>query len=243
MIAGWILAAALAGPPEALVHIDEAAAYETLLTKMARDADAEFAGSACPGASVEHYERQPIKIGDRPDLAAMHERLKLTGCGRDTIQNINVVRFGGAPPWRMVFGVPGESNADMMLQMSAMPAAVANARAGMPAECQRLQLGNVYVAARPGHVDVTPPGAKAIASRPGHFGIGFPPKVEAQRDRFELTRAWTEVWPFTSCGKNRTLAVVFLPLKGQAASMYLFIPVWQIEAQNPGARPAPAPKE
>jgi hypothetical protein len=53
-----------------------------------------------------------------------------------------------------------------------------------------------------------------------------------------------EVWPFTSCGKDRTLAVVFLPLKGQAASAYLFMPVWeQIEAHGPGARPAPAPNE
>ena len=242
MIAGYVFAAALSALPEALVHADEVATYEALLVKTAHDADAAFAGSPCPDAAIEHELRQPVKIGDRPDLAAMRERMKVTGCGRTTNHNVNVVRFGGSPPWRMAVGLPGESLADMALQQSTWPSAMTQVRVGLPSDCNGQRLQDVYVAARPGHVDVPPPGAKG-ATTPGHFSLQLPPNVEAQRDNLDLTRAWVEVWPFTVCGKDRTLGVAFIPLRGQSKSAYLFLPIWpMIEAQGPGARPAPAPK-
>jgi len=57
-------------------------------------------------------------------------------------------------------------------------------------------------------------------------------------DKLSLSEAWMEVWPFNICGHDRTLAVVFIPLKDHTSSLYLFLPVWQqVEAHGPGARP------
>ena len=57
-------------------------------------------------------------------------------------------------------------------------------------------------------------------------------------DKLALSDAWMEVWPFNICGHDRTLGVVFIPLKDHSASLSLFLPIWQqIEAHGPGARP------
>jgi hypothetical protein len=239
MLVGLFLAAAIGSPPIAAVHTDELAAYESMLLKAARDADANFAGSPCPDATVEHVARQPVKIADHPDFAALNERLKVTGCGRSTTQNVHVGRFGGSPPWRMVVGLPGDSMADMPLQQSTLPAALAQARVEAPGGCKGQQLGEAYVAARPGHVDILKPGQTA-ASVPGHFKIQLPQNVEAQRDRLDTSKAWVEVWPIEICGSDRTTAVLFIPLRDQPQTAYIFLPVWrQMLEHGQDARPKP----
>ncbi|MBL8556921.1 MAG: hypothetical protein JNL41_21800 [Phenylobacterium sp.] len=240
-----VLAAALAALPDGLVQDGEAAAYESMILRTARAADASFSGAPpCEAAGIEHLWRQPVKIADRPDFLAVRERVKLTGCGRSSVQNLNVGRTGGSPPWRMTFGLPGESFADMPLQQSTLPAAMAQAAVDLPAGCQERRMADVYVAARPGHVDAPPPGGATPRSAAGRIALELPADVEAQRDRLDLARAWVEVWPITLCGQDRTTAVVFMPIKDQKASAYLFLPVWrQIQAHGAGARPAPAPPE
>jgi hypothetical protein len=105
-----LLAAAVTAAPPVLIENGERPAYEAMLNKEALDADATFGGQPCPQT----------------------ERLKVVGCGRSTIVNINVGRFGGSPPWKMVAGVPGDSRASFLLQQSTWPQAVAEAQADIP---------------------------------------------------------------------------------------------------------------
>lgn len=244
MFSVLILAAALTTPTPEAVLPGEQAAYQTMLTKQARDADASFAGSACETATIMVVASEAVIIGSQPDFAARRERVKVSGCGRSSVQNINVGRFGGEPPWRMFVGLPGESLADMQLQQSIWPAALAQAGVGLPASCQTLTLGDLYIAARPGHVDFVGPGTPTANAPGGRISMTLPPDAEARRADLELSQAWVEVWPLNLCGHDRTTGVVFIPLKGQASSAYVFLPVWQtIEVNGPGARPAPAPPD
>lgn len=243
MIVELLAAAAAAASGPVLVQPQERAAYEALLADQARAADALFGGAPCSQAKVEHVSTEVVKIGDRPDFAAAHERVRVTGCGRRTLENFHVGRFGGSPPWQMAPGLPGESLADMRLQQSAWPDVRARVREGLPAGCQGGHLAEVYVAARPGHVRLAPPQGPTPPHAPGMIDLQATPDIEAQRARLDLPRAWAEVWPFIICGQDRTSLVVFIPLREGGQSLYLLLPVWeQILAHGDGARPRPAPE-
>ncbi len=121
MFVGLVLAALLGGPPAEGVHANERVQYKTTLFQVARDADAKFAGSRCDDAHIERINTAPWKIESQPSLVVWRERLRITGCGRSTIEIVNVGRFGGASPWRMVGNVPGDTIADMTLQLSTYP--------------------------------------------------------------------------------------------------------------------------
>src|SRR5580698_123401 len=150
-------------PPAGGVEVSEQAAYDQMLAAQARGADKMYAGSACGTSKVEVVSITPWKITDHPDLVVWRERVRVTGCGRSSIENVNVGRLGGSPPWKMVSGVPGESLAEMNLQSSAYPAAVENARQGFAADC-RVSLADAYIAALPGDADVELPGGQSRPS-------------------------------------------------------------------------------
>jgi len=240
MSAGLLLAAALtASIPQGGVLPGEAAAYDAMLASAARSANDSFAGSACPDARVEVVSISPVRIADQPKLVAWRDKVRVSGCGKAAIQNVNIGRVGGSPPWRMSTGLPGESLADMNLQASAFQAAAAQARTGLGAECQSLSLNEVYLAALPGGIDVSPPGVRAPQPRAGRPAIGLPEAYRPMLGKLALSDAWMEVWPFEICGNDRTLGVVFIPLKDHSASAYLFLPIWQsIKEDGPDARPA-----
>jgi hypothetical protein len=144
----------------------------------------------------------------------------------------------------MAPGLPGESLADLVLQQSTWPEALARARQGLPPGCQGARLGDVYVAARPGHVRFGAPTGARPAAAPGTIDVPTTPELDAQRQSVDLGKAWAEVWPFSLCGQDRTSLVVFVPLRQGGQSLYLFVPVWEeILAHGQGARPRPAPKE
>jgi hypothetical protein len=239
-----LAAAVVAVPPQNGVHPDERAAYDALLDGAARAADKTFSGAACDDAKVEVVEIIPWKITDHPDLVVWKERVRVTGCGHSSIENINVGRVGGAPPWRMSTGLPGESLADMTLQQSTLTDAAAAAREGLPSDCQARSLGDIYVAARPGGMDISPAGAAPPAYRKGRPQVTLPETANPMLDKLDLAEGWMEVWPFKFCGNDRMLGVVFIPLRDRTASIHLFLPVWQqIEAHGAGARPAAAPPD
>jgi hypothetical protein len=105
-------------------------------------------------------------------------------------------------------------------------------------------LSDVYIAARPGGMDVLPPGAPHSQVYQGRPGITLPDTFAPILDQLALPRAWMEVWPFEACGHDRTLGVVFVPLKDQAKTLFLFIPVWQqVDASGSIQRPKPASPE
>lgn len=241
MISILILAAAIVTTPPQAVLAGERPAYDAMLKTQALASDSQFAGSACPSATTSVVSSEAVAISDRPDFAARRERVKVTGCGRSSIQNINVGRFGGDPPWRMSVGLPGDSLADMQLQQSTAPAAIAQARTDIPVDCLDVTLRDIYVTARPGNVEFTATGTPESSVRAGRISLTLPPAIEARRAEFDLSKAWAEVWPIALCGKERTTVVVFIPLKGQAASAFLFLPVWpQIAAHGPEAAPSRA---
>lgn len=238
-----LVAAAIvaASPPSGGVLPNEQAAYDKLLVAQAVAADRSFSTSPCDDIKTEVVAITPWKITEQPELIVWREKVRVSGCGRGAVENINVGRVGGDPPWRMTSGLPGESLADMTLQQSAIPKAAAAARADLPATCQEQRLSDVYVAARPGGIDISPPGT-APQKRSGRPAVSLPDQAAPMLDKLDLAGAWMEVWPFQECRRDRTLGVVFIPLKDHTASTFFFLPVWQqIEAHGPGARPAPAP--
>jgi len=238
MIIVLLAIAQLAARPANVVHADEKAAYEAMLTGQAVDADAAFSGQRCEAATIEDIVTEPVAIGDRPDVGALRERVRMTGCGRSSIQNIMVARLGGEPPWRMAAGFPGESLADATLQHSALPQVIAQARVEVPADCASVRLGDIYVSARQGSVEFGVGGTSAGTG----VRVSLSPELAAARDQFDLTRAWSEVWPLSFCNKDRSMMIVFIPRKDETSSAMLFIPVWrQVETDGPGALPAHAP--
>ncbi|MBV9994871.1 MAG: hypothetical protein JO127_06630 [Caulobacteraceae bacterium] len=244
MLIGLILAAAaVAAPPTDAVRPEERPAYEAMLAVKAREAERTYSGSACESAKVRRLGAQlVVSVADHPELMLWRERVKVSGCGRSSIQNINVGRTGGSPPWRMAAGLPGDSLADMTLQQNAYPAAITEARASVPSGCRHQALTDVYIAARPGGVDVSLPDAPAAAANGARPFVKLPDSAKELAPKLDLAQAWMEVWPFQFCGRDRTLEVVFVPIRDQSTSLYLFLPVWrQIEAQGPRARPVPAP--
>jgi hypothetical protein len=242
---GLLVAVAIAvSPPQGGVLAGETAQYEALVAGQVRAADKNFTGSDCPGSKVEVVSVIPVKVVDQPELIAWRQKVRVTGCGHSSIENINVGRIGGAPPWRMKTGLPGETYTDMTFQSSVVPLAIDQARGGLPAGCQTVTLGDVYVAARPGGIDVLPPGAHVSPSYKGRPQIVLPDTVGSVLDKLDLPAAWMEVWPFEGCGHDRTLGAVFVPLKDRSHTLHLFIPVWQqVDAHGSVERPNPAPPE
>jgi hypothetical protein len=209
-----------------------------MLAAQVRAADQSFSGSACAGAKIDVISIAPVKVVDQPQVIAWREKVRLAGCDRSAVENLNIGRLGGAPPWRMTSSLPGDSLASATLQQTTLAAAVAQTRVGLPADCQGQKLNDVYVAARPGEVDISLPGAAPSRPRPGHPAISLPDSTKPMIDRLAPAAAWMEVWPFEVCGQDRTLGVVFSPLKDQTASVYLFLPIWQqIAAHGDAARP------
>jgi len=239
MSVALILAAAIAGPTATGVHADEQPAYSEMLATRAREADAFFSGKPCASATVDHLVTEPWKIVAQPDLPVWREHVKVAGCGRTTIENINVARMGGLPPWKMFYGLPGRSAVmDVRLQQSTYQSAVGQVHASLPADCQSQELTDIYLAAKPGDVDWHDAGSTPGPAQAGHFGIATPQQVKALPGQLDLAHAWVEVWPFTACGRDRTLGVVFVPPKDASQGVTLFLPIWQqIEAHGPNAKP------
>ena len=226
-----------------MVRPKERAAYGAMLVETARRADTTYAGSPCPDAQVRDVATQSMPVSGHPGGHLLHEKLEVSGCGRSATQNIYVVRASGSPPWRMVATMPGDSLADMTLQTSVWAAALKQARVDLPSDCKGQRLQDVYVAARPGHVVLRTPDQPPSPKRAGWFSVTLPQALASQQSSLDPTQAWLEIWPLTLCGQDRTLAVVFIPLKDHAHSAYAFLPIWRIvQASGPRALPAPAPE-
>ena len=237
-----LLATALAAPPTDIVRPEERVAYRTMLTQQALSGDTVFAGSPCPAAQVQDLSTQDVKLADQPEVRVLHEKLAVTGCGRSSTQNVYALRTNGSPPWRMANTMPGESLADMGLQANVWAAAVKQARVELPSDCQGQRLQDVYVTARPGHVLIRTPGASPDPHPEGWFGVNLPPNLASQQAQLDVSHAWAEIWPLTLCGQDRTLAVVFIPLRDHAGSAYVFVPVWRlVQARGLMELPQPAP--
>ena len=243
MIVGALIAVAIAAPPAKVVHPEERAAFEALLRTTALAAEAKYGGvPICAEAKVEPVSVQLVKVDGHPDIGAMRARVRVTGCGRSSVQNVDAVRLVGSPPWRVAAAVPGDSLADPGLQQNLWPILLAEAGADVPKSCQSHELDDVYVAARPGHVALPAPGE--ATAEPGRINVRLAPQQEGERDKLDVAKAWIEVWPLKMCGLDRTVAIVLIPLRDKAAVFHLEIPMWKVVQQRgPAAILPPAPAD
>ncbi len=228
-----LIAVAVAAPPAKVVHPQERPAFEALIRTTALDAETQYGGAPiCPQAKVEPVSLQLVNVAGRPEIAAVRARVRVTGCGRTSLQNVNAIRLAGTPPWRMAAAVPGDSLADPGLQQNLWPILLAEAGADVPKSCQTHELDDVYVAARPGQVALPAPGDAAAEPQAGRFNVRLAPQQEAERDKLDVSKAWIEVWPLKMCGRDRTVAIVLIPLRDKAAVFHLEIPMWKIDRQR-----------
>jgi hypothetical protein len=239
MVVAALVAVALTLPSERVVRPAERSAFEAMVRMTALGAEAKYSGAPiCASANVEALSSEVAKIPGHPDVGALHERVRVSGCGRSSVQNVNVIRFASRPPWRMAAALPGDSLADLGLQQTLWPIVLAEAGEAVPKECQGSELNDVYVAARPGHVALPAPGEPSPGQKNGNVNIRLAPQVEAERDKLDVSKAWIEVWPLKMCGLDRTQAILLIPLRDKAAVFHLEIPVWKMTtAELP---PAPA---
>lgn len=230
-------ALAVAAPPTGGVFPAEQAAYDAMVADQARSAEARFSGSRCGDARVEVVEVKPAALADNPDMLVWRTKVRVDGCGRSSVQNLNVGRFTGAPPWLMTSGLPGDSLAETGLQEGVYKAAVAEVRRGFVAGCD-IRLADAYIAAKPGDLIVALPGVEPPPVSKGRPQVSLPDTLLPHVANLDLASAWVEVWPFQVCGKDRTLGVAFLPRKDGRGGVPMFMPIWsEIEAHGQSARP------
>ena len=233
-------ASAPLSPPAGGVQPREQAAYDAQIAKEARAAADLFSGSPCKDATVTVLRITPVKIAEKPDLIAWREKVKVEGCGAASVQNLNVGRVGGASPWKISHGLPGDSLAEINLQETTLPDAIIQARDGLPNSCTTVKIGDLYVAALPGNVDLLQPGAPEPDQVAGHATLTLPEEILPDVDKLDLSAAWMEVWPLKPCDLDRIMGVVFVPTKDHARSAYLFIPIWQ-QVHDKGSDALPTP--
>lgn len=227
MIWPALAVALLATPPTAVVHTSERAAYEILLKEKVRQAYANFTGAPCPTLSYQRVYAVAVEVGGSPNTLAMRERIKAQGCGRSMTLNFNIIRTDKSPAWFIGSRLPGESRADLSLRESAWPAVLKQARAELQPSCKGQRLDDVYLVARPGHVLIANRGELPERISPGSITLTLTSELEKQRDGLNFVAAWAETWPIELCGQDRTTTVVFIPMKGRDASIFLLLPTWR----------------
>jgi hypothetical protein len=233
-----------AGPADDLpsvqgIHVEERAAYLEDLRRVALEADAYFGGAPCPAVTVEQVGLRMFVFTSAPNVVGWEVRLRVTGCGRTTTQNVIFGRWGGARPWDHHIQVPGESLADVLEQSWTLQNVGSVVQAGLGAPCTTLTLGDVYIGARRGHVRFLQPGE----GDPGQgITVSLTPELSAIRDELDLEHAWMEVWPIRACGHDRMLGIVFIERRDVRRFYPMFLPIWPTtEVHGPNARPAPDP--
>lgn len=180
--------AGLGARPAALTGPDPAA-FTTKLEEAARALAARAQGGPCPGAMVTSVEGAPVdaaglqRDGIRSDgvIAASDERLRVTGCGRESVVKLYIARRGDG------FGViplnPGTGMAGFRLSRDAMQGAVgALAMQKPPPPCDAAEQSRTL---RLADTALTSP-----------YGVGRP---------------WTEHWTFSVCGEARAVDLAFTP--------------------------------
>lgn len=236
-----LLAAAVVtvATPQGGVLPGEQVAYDKELAAKARLADQTFMGW-CANTAVQALSATPWSFPDLPGKVTWREKVRVSGCGHSSLENLNVARTGGAAPWWMTFDLPGQSLAGLGVQRDAFHAAATNVKAEFRT-CQELMLSDVYVTARPGGIDIFPPGSP-FQGRKGRPAVGLVESFRPILDKLDLAASWEEVWPINACGHDRTFGVVFMPYKDGKATAYLFLPLWQmVEKHGPGSLPLVAP--
>lgn len=237
----FIIAAALqlSARPDPFVLPGEQAAYEEFLRRQALGSQQRWTGERCETATISEISSQPL---ERDQFPVRRERLRLVGCGRATIINLDVARLGGTPAWRIRDSAPGETRLYKEIQDALSDQMRRQIVSGQGVSCGEVFLDDTYVAANPGHVDFGPvdvehPETDGEPRMSIDLGADF--NSDGLRD---LPRAWVEVWQFRGCGEPRPLLVVLMPtVDGHLVTSYS--PMWEggVDPESFPRRAAPAP--
>ncbi|MBO9709640.1 MAG: hypothetical protein J7521_15655 [Caulobacter sp.] len=178
------------------------AAYAALLSEKAIEAYATN-NDACPGATVTSVAGIPFDDASfPPSLAAkynvtplIHERVKVSGCGRDSIQNLTVLRTADQK-LLMIASLPGLSRSGLILQRDAFVTALTVAN--LPSPCGDKTLAPEL--AKWGEVSITsPPDAKGawtelwplrLCGQDRSLSVTFTPTPDIGGTAFSVSKAW-----------------------------------------------------
>ena len=235
------LALQLAPRPADLVHASEEAAYAEFLRRQAIGAANRWTGERCESATIADVSTISMST---PELPVARERLRLEGCGKISIQNLDVARFEGDPRWKIRDGVPGETRIPLEGQEALFEGLFSRAGEGLVDGCEPVLVDDTFVVANPGNIDFGAAATRTGPTEEPRFGMDMGPDFNAD-GRFDQTSAWVEVWRLRMCGEDRSTIVVFLPTNDGRLNLR-YIPVWEgIRAQGEAylprrARPAPA---
>lgn len=178
------------------------AAYSAMLHDKAIAADATN-NPACPGATVTSLAGIPFDDASFPSAVAaksnvtplLHERVRISGCGRTSIQNLTVLRTADQQ-LLMIASLPGMSHSGLILQRDAFVTALTVAN--IPSPCGDTPLSPEV--AKWGEVSVTSaPDANGawtelwplrLCGQDRSISVTFTPTPEQGGTAFSITKAW-----------------------------------------------------
>jgi hypothetical protein len=156
----------------------------------------------CQSAKVEELGWRPgpqIEADETYAKApAVYEKLRFSGCGRASVQNMLVSRLQSGE-WRSAGLMPGDSRADLTLQTDVAKVWFSGVQADAPDACKGEDWGRFF---RRGEV-----------------------KVEQEAD--PETGAWEELWPATHCDQDRSIRVTFTPNAEKGGTEFRIQALWR----------------
>ena len=226
--------------PDPFVLPGEQAAYEQFLRGQALGSQKRWTGERCETAVMSEMSSQPLESDGIP---VRRERVRLSGCGKATIINLDVARLGGTPAWRIRDSVPGETRLYRDIQEALSNDMRRQVTDGAVGSCSAVSVEDTYVAANPGHLDFGPAGVEhPDTDGEPRMSIDLGADFNGDGSR-NLAEAWAEVWQFRSCGERRPLLVILMPtIDGRITTSYSAM--WEgdgLDAASLPRRAVPAP--
>jgi hypothetical protein len=213
--------------------------YKTWLSQRAVESEAFLSlQSACAAAVVSDAPGGKTVVSKGPDGATLAvEPLEIKGCGRDVHVTMEVhIDTAGARLARS--RLPGDSLADFPLQQEAIKLTTQVVQSDqLPAGCtlqfgKTLAVGPTTVMLKPGMTRFYYEGEQPPKDmKPGMMAMKVADKYHGVAEE----KVWHEVWPIKACGENRTVEIIFLPMK-EGGINFLIGPQWKLaSAPTPAA--------
>lgn len=214
------------------------AAYKARLTAQVVAAESVFSLSEpCPTAEISAPRPRVTDGTVHPpgyrDTVA-YESVRFRGCGRTMRVNLALTPRQDYGDWYPVRQLPGAGLADPGVQTRALIDVLALIQSTAPGQCsmelgKTLAIGDIAVESPKGTVRFVlqgrrPPSQRNLRYREALVTVTEAALAEALDDR----QAWRERWPLSACGQDRTVVVLFAPLKAQGAGLVIKVsPAWR----------------
>jgi len=208
--------------------------YRQMLTEAAIAAESHFSLHApCTTATVRDRSTKVFDVKNPSSLyipKMAFESVTVSGCGRTTAVNLEVMSRRDGHGWALKQRLPGDSHADFDLQNAAMVDILSDLQSALPPACPRptigkdMQVGATQIYVSEGDAHFVRPGEKLLLpklNRPG-YSIVLTVADPALLKDINAPLAWTEIWPLTACGTDRSFTVTFAPLRSRPDHFQIF---------------------